>query len=314
MKTYKAFVVDDDAHVRDLLVECLRFSDFDAVGYDTAERLLNEVSLADFSPEGLPDLIIVDLQLQLGKMQGLELIGKLAELNIPSEVIAISGNHPNADLVEAVKIGAGAMVPKPFDDIIYLMKKMEHLAQIGMKRRLKLNGRDRTRQQRPVFLSYCDDDVRLATGLRRNIESRDIDVWYAPSTLSVGDEWRPIIEAGIDQASVFIALITDNYVNSPVCFAELLRFYRRTETSTELRPLLLPVLAGLSEHGVKHYLIRPILDRYQHIDLSVRFIDALTAILGRINLQILQMQRAKMTRKNHAASAPTKHKVRGSAV
>ena len=94
----------------------------------------------------------------------------------------------------------------------------------------------------------------------------------------------------------------------------MLRFYRRAEASAEPRPLLLPVLSGLSGEGRRHYLIRPILDRYQYVDLSVSFIDALTAILGRINLQLLQAQRAMTKKRSHASAAPIRHKVKRSAV
>lgn len=310
MKKYRACVVDDDPHIRALLVECLRFTVFEATGYDEAEQLLRDLSVVGLSPQDMPDLIIVDLQLKPDKMSGMELISELAVRDIPSEVVAISGNYPSSDLVEAIKIGAGAMVPKPFGDILYLIKKMEHLAEIGMKRRLKLNGKiDHTRQQRPVFLSYCGGDGKLATGLRRNIEAQDIDVWYAPTSLGGGDEWRPHVEAGIDQARVFVALITDSYLDSPICFGELLRFCCRMESGTEPQPLLLPVLAGLSDRGKRNPLIQPILDRYQHIDLSVSFINGLTAVLGRINFHMLQVPCTK--RRKNGMPEPDKQKARG---
>src|SRR3712207_8983203 len=65
------------------------------------------------------------------------------------------------------------------------------LAEIGSRRRTRLlnnNGSphrfDLRRRHRPVFLSYCSEDTMLATGLRRTIEGRNIDVWYAPTTRS----------------------------------------------------------------------------------------------------------------------------------
>jgi CheY-like chemotaxis protein len=310
MKKYRACVVDDDPNIRDILVECLRFTDFEATGYDEAEKLLRSLTVAGSFDEA-PDLIIVDMKLKPDKMSGVELIAELTVRNIPSEVVAISGNYPSADLVEAIKIGAGAMLPKPFGDLLQLIGKMEHLAEIGRKRRLRLNGNiDPSRQQRPVFLSYCGDDERLATGLRRNIEAQDVDVWYAPTTLGAGDEWRPHVVAGIDQAHVFIALITDNYLTSPICYGELLRFYRRMESSPEPRPLLLPVLDGLSEGSRNKPLIGPILERYQHIDLSTSFIDGLTSIQAKINLHMLKRMRARR-RNTGGVSESNKSKAKG---
>lgn len=293
MKEFKAAVVDDDPNLRELLVECLRFTDFDAEGYEEAESLLQNL---DLSPrQEMPDLILVDLQLQPLKMQGLELIGRLAERDIPSEVVAMSGAYPMSDLAEAIKIGASATFPKPFGDIFHLIVKLKHLAEIGKKRRLKLGGFDHERQERPVFLSYCSEDVKLATGLRRNIEAHDIDVWYAPTTLNAGDEWRPRVESGIDHALAFIPLITDNYLSSAVCFGELVRFRTRLEAGPGVRPLLLPVLAGISEEGKRSPLLRPLLDQYQHIDLFVRFIDSLTALLGRIEFHILKSSKSQLS-------------------
>lgn len=302
MKEFKAAVVDDDPNLRELLVECLRFTEFEARGYEEAEELLQSLA---FSPlHEVPDLILVDLQLQPLKMQGLELIGQLAERDIPSEVVAMSGAYPTSDLAEAIKIGASAMVTKPFGDILQLIVKMKHLAEIGKKRRLKLNGFDHARQVRPVFLSYCAEDVKLATGLRRNIEAHDIDVWYDLTSLTAGDEWRPRVEAGIDHAQVFIALVTDSYLTSPVCHAELVRFRSRVEAGPEPRPLLLPVLAGLSEEGKRSPLFRPILDNYQHIDLFVRFIDSLTTLLGRIEFHILKSSSKAHRPERQHAEAP----------
>src|SRR4051794_32586000 len=128
MKEFKAVVVDDDENLRGLLLECLRFTDFEAEGYEEAEQLLH--TLAFSHPHEMPDLIIVDLQLQPLKMRGLELISELAERDIPSEVVAMSGAYPMSDLAEAIKIGASAMVTKPFGDILQLIVKMKHLAEI----------------------------------------------------------------------------------------------------------------------------------------------------------------------------------------
>ena len=306
MKKYKAAILDDDRNLRELLVECLRFTGFEAEGYEEAEQLLRDISVANFSPRALPDLIVVDLRLLPLKMQGLEFISELVARDVPSEVMAMTGEYPgDSDLIEAIRLGAGAIVSKPFDDILSLLKKMEHLAEIGMKRRLRLKKDSRTRRRQPVFLSYSDDDARLATGLRRNIETTGAGVWHAPSSLKGGDEWRRHVEAGIDQACVFIALLTDDYVRSPACLGELLRFRRRMEASPKPRPLLLPVLAGLSDEVRRNHSIRPVLDRYQCIDLSIRFLDGLTSLLGRIEFHILKARRVK--RKNGARAEPDKN-------
>jgi len=43
MKKYRGYVVDDNDSVREMLIEQLRFNDFEAHGYDEAEPLLRDI-------------------------------------------------------------------------------------------------------------------------------------------------------------------------------------------------------------------------------------------------------------------------------
>ena len=47
----RRLVVEDDSHVREVLVETLRFSDFEAVGYDEAEKLLHDLDQSTMVPQ-----------------------------------------------------------------------------------------------------------------------------------------------------------------------------------------------------------------------------------------------------------------------
>jgi len=180
MKRYSALVVEDDSLVREVLVETLRFSDFEAVGFDEAEGLLYSLDQSTVVSQNSPDLIVVDPELKPDKMQGLDLIATLVKRDEPAEVLAISGKHPTGDLAEAMRIGVSAIVPKPFLNFLDLLGQLEHLAGIGRRRRMSRSAsavrseRDPSRQVRPVFLSYCEDDGMFATGLRRTIEKRNI--------------------------------------------------------------------------------------------------------------------------------------------
>jgi CheY-like chemotaxis protein len=282
----KAFIVDDDAQVREFVVEACRFSGFEANGYDEAEKALQHI-FYDPSLQKMPDLFVVDLELKPSKMQGLELINELAERNTPSAILAISGNHPSGSLLRAIEAGALATATKPFD-LYELIKQMTHCATIGRNRRLYRETddsflMDSSRQHRPVFLSYSNEDKRAANGLRVCIEARGIGVWYAPTTLQVGDEWRNLIQAGIDQARVFVALITENYLNSPICVAELSRFYQRLENEVENPPVLVPVLYGSPDIVRNNNFVSESLQRYQYVKMSPeRIVDAYTVILLRV--------------------------------
>jgi DNA-binding response OmpR family regulator len=289
---YKAVVVDDYEEVCDFIVEALRARDFDVRGYNEAEPLLN--SAYDNVPlAAQPDLAVVDLQLQPGRMQGLDLVAELADRNVPSEILVISGNLGGKEMADAIMAGAGAALPKPLDfrDAI---RKMEALADTGRKRRLyKLAGRsqelDSNRSERPVFLSYSSKDKRLANGLRRNLEFRNIPVWYAPITLEGGEIWIKGVQEGVKRASILVALVTDSYLKSARCFGELIGFQSRIESGHEPGLLILPLFCVPPEEVTKDQNFGPMLRDYHGINFSTRSLaDALTVILGRIQNRLAQ--------------------------
>jgi FixJ family two-component response regulator len=287
MRKYKAFVLAHSQSLRELIVECLNFSDFDACGYSEAERLLGDL----FDPscrQMQPDLLVVDLELEANKMQGIQFLSALVDRDISSEILAITGPWPVAGLEKAIKMGLVAVMTKPFN-IYEAIKKMKVLAETGKKRRqYRLQSRnqqvgaDATRLVRPVFLSYANDNKDLAMGIRRNLEALEIPVWYAPDTIELGDPWRQLIEEGIEKANIFVAIITDSYIASRFCLAELSGFYSRMEFATKPHRVILPVLVGASEACKKHDLVWPILEKFHYIDISTHFLDELTALLGRI--------------------------------
>src|SRR5215510_15492305 len=57
MKRYSTVVVEDDLQVREVLVETMRFTDFEAVGYDEAEKLLYALDQLTLFPKNGPDRI-----------------------------------------------------------------------------------------------------------------------------------------------------------------------------------------------------------------------------------------------------------------
>lgn len=124
----------------------------------------------------------------------------------------------------------------------------------------------------------------MANGLRRQIEAQGIPVWYAPTTIAPGDRWKPVLEAAIGEAKIFVALLTDNYIlASRQCVKELTLFQDRIVSQTPPTPLILPALYELSNKAKKSEVYRKILDRYHCVDISTpRFTDGLTTLLLRI--------------------------------
>jgi ActR/RegA family two-component response regulator len=292
MEKYKAIVLDDQPNVREVLVKTLRRRDFEVVDYGEAERLLSEVFDVIQLPEDQPDLVVVDLKLDTGKMQGLDLIKALMRRDLASVVVAITGDVLGSMAEEAMKLGA-AVVAKQVDNFLVdnflvTIQKMERLAEIGRRRRFYRcsagstpRPMDSTRFERPVFLSYSTCDTSIANGLKNNLEMQGIDVWYAPTDLNPGDPWTHCIDEAIDHANVFIALNTDSSLFSSECIAEFARFHRRLERNLEPRPLVIPVRYAVSSNRKTNEILR-IFDNYQYVDLSSHYIDELNSLIRRI--------------------------------
>jgi FixJ family two-component response regulator len=289
MRKYRIAVLDDDESVREVIVEMLQREGLDAKAYDEAEKLLAEAFDACPWPSEQPELVLIDLHLKARKMQGMALVAELAARNnVDSAMVVMSASLSSADLEKATQLGASAGLAKPFDRST-LISTVERLAatarnQRGYRARENAhpNDLDPGRLSRPVFLSYASKDDVLANGLRRSIEARGIPVWYAPTTIPPGSAWKPRIEAGIVEAKIFVAFLTDNYFASDRCVEEFGQFEDRMLKGSHPETLILPVLSSLSNDARKKDLCQRIFDRYHYVDISRRFIDGLTAVLLRI--------------------------------
>jgi hypothetical protein len=67
-----------------------------------------------------------------------------------------------------------------------------------------------------------------------------------------------------------------------------MRFLKKKRDNSSDDLLLLPGLDGVSEENKSHGLLGPIIEQYQYIDMSQKFVDRLTVLLGRIDLRIMK--------------------------
>lgn len=283
---YRALVVEPHHQVRDMLLEYLS-PDFEVEGYEEA-RQVPARALVDENQSRPIDLFVVDLELEARKRDGLSLIQQIRPLKTRPAVMAMSAGLSSKKLIEAMRVGAEVVVPKPFD-VEETVKRMKKLAAIAKSRRLhrllkseSTNGAP-AKRERPVFLSYSSKDnesKRVAIFLKSNIEARGIGVWYSDEILSPEDSApaKSVFE-GIAEAQVFLPVITDSYPSSTPCLAELICFFNH-QMSDRSR-VLLPVLHR-SAKEIKYFdWIKPLIDDRQHADLtSESFLDGLITVLG----------------------------------
>ena len=101
-------VIDDNLDIRQLISSILKDNGFlvrEAANYDQA---LSEIN------KKIPDLAIIDVKLDKGDNDGIELLKHLKKKNDDVHVIMISG-HANVQMaVDSLKLGAFEFMQKPF--------------------------------------------------------------------------------------------------------------------------------------------------------------------------------------------------------
>ena len=104
----EVLIIDDNFDIRNLVSNILKDKNYDirqAANYDQA---VNEID------KKLPDLAIVDVKLDKGDKDGIDLLKKIKKMSDHVPVIVISG-HANVEMaVEALKLGAYEFITKPF--------------------------------------------------------------------------------------------------------------------------------------------------------------------------------------------------------
>jgi two-component system, NtrC family, C4-dicarboxylate transport response regulator DctD len=100
-------VIDDEEHVRRALAQSLDLVGFDPGTEESAEAALDHLS------RSFPGVLITDVR--LGGMDGLELLGRVKELDEDIPVILITGHGDVSMAVKAMHEGAFDFLEKPFD-------------------------------------------------------------------------------------------------------------------------------------------------------------------------------------------------------
>jgi FixJ family two-component response regulator len=99
------YVVDDDADFRKSIVRLLRLSGYDIAHFESADELL-----AHF-PDCGPCCILLDLNMP--KMNGLELQARLADMGVNLPIVFLTGRGDISSSVKALKAGAEDFLCKP---------------------------------------------------------------------------------------------------------------------------------------------------------------------------------------------------------
>ena len=106
--TKEILVIDDNSDIRQLISSILKDQGFTVRQAANFDQALLEIN------KKLPDIAIIDVKLDKGDNDGIELLGYLKKIDDDVPVIMISG-HANVQMaVDSLKLGAFEFIQKPF--------------------------------------------------------------------------------------------------------------------------------------------------------------------------------------------------------
>lgn len=141
----KLLVIDDEAPILSLMGKSCRM-----LGHQVTEALNGRDGLTALDADP-PDLMIVDLQ--LGDMNGLDVIRHSNENHPNTKVIMVTGRGTIESAVEAMRLGAFDYLTKPFE-LADLQKTVE----------LALNSRGQAPSRQEAETSLSESAIALPTG------------------------------------------------------------------------------------------------------------------------------------------------------
>ena len=106
----KVLIVDDDANICKLLEKVMHSNELESETANSGEEALSKIA------NGHYDVILMDVN--LGDMEGFDVIKKIRTDHISTPVIIISGRNEDYDSVYGLSIGADDYITKPFRPMI----------------------------------------------------------------------------------------------------------------------------------------------------------------------------------------------------
>jgi two-component system nitrogen regulation response regulator NtrX len=116
---FEILVIDDNADIRFLICNILKENNYKIRSAANYKQAVNEIKIK------LPDMAIIDIKLDKGDKDGIDLLKLLMSIDKTVPTIMISG-HANVQIaVEAIRIGAYEFVEKPFssDKLLNYVKR-----------------------------------------------------------------------------------------------------------------------------------------------------------------------------------------------
>jgi CheY-like chemotaxis protein len=120
----KVLIVEDEAGVRSMLEDALRLDGFSVRAVPSASETFQALS------DATPDVIVLDLSMPPGTLQGMELLARLRESegwrDIPVIILSGFGDVVNRDVTR--RLGVAAVLAKPLAEVADLARTIRRVA------------------------------------------------------------------------------------------------------------------------------------------------------------------------------------------
>lgn len=159
----KLLVVDDEEFIKDTMCAFFRNRGYETYGASSGEEAL------DIIEEKRPHLILLDVMLAPGGMNGLEVLGKIKTLDDTIKVIIITGKAKNVESVkEAKELGADDYLMKPLN-----FETLEKVAIPKIGAQLHEDFRKAADENKRLYEELNQGVIQTITALARALDARD---------------------------------------------------------------------------------------------------------------------------------------------
>jgi two-component system, LuxR family, response regulator FixJ len=171
-------VIDDDEAVRESIDFLLRSAGLSVRTYDSATSFL------DAAPRITAGCIITDVRMP--GLSGIDLLGRLQEMQIGLPVIVITGHGDVPLAVEAMKCGAVDFLEKPFDDDVLLAsvraaldRSEESVAVEAERAEIRARIAALTQRERDVLEGLVAGHPNKIIAFKLEISPRTVEIYRA---------------------------------------------------------------------------------------------------------------------------------------
>ncbi len=159
----KLLVVDDEEFIKDTMCSFFRNRGYETYGASSGEQALEIIK------EKRPHLVLLDVMLAPGGMNGLEVLGKIKTVDETIKVIIITGKAKSVESVnEAKELGADDYLMKPLN-----FETLEKVAIPKIGAQLHEDFRKAADENKRLYEELNQGVIQTITALARALDARD---------------------------------------------------------------------------------------------------------------------------------------------